>query len=71
MKCPVCSKGQLSQRIKLQTYTYKGRSIELEQTGLWCNFCGEGILSDADISQTEREFVAFKASILDGRLDKT
>ncbi|MES2217104.1 MAG: type II toxin-antitoxin system MqsA family antitoxin [Pseudomonadota bacterium] len=63
MKCFACSKGTLEQKIKKQTYTYKGKSIELEQPGLWCDSCDEGILSGKDIAKTEKAFENFKSKV--------
>ena len=67
MKCFACGQGELRQCTKSLTYTYKSQSIELEQTGLWCNYCDEGILSNSDIEKTELAFDAFKSKV-DGLL---
>jgi HTH-type transcriptional regulator/antitoxin MqsA len=67
MKCHACSKGVLSQKTKPQVYTYKGKSIMLEQPGLWCNSCEEGILNGDDIAKTENAFDEFKSKV-DGLL---
>jgi HTH-type transcriptional regulator/antitoxin MqsA len=67
MKCFACGQGKLLQRTKLLTYTYKGQSIELKQSGLWCDHCDEGILSDDDIKETELAFDEFKSKV-DGLL---
>ncbi len=63
MKCPVCAKGKLSRRSKVQIFLYKGKSISLEQPGMWCNYCDEGILSGEDMAATEEAFEAFKAKV--------
>ena len=63
MRCFACGKGELQQRTKPLTYTYKGQLIELEQSGLWCDNCDEGILSDSDIAQTEAAFEEFKSKV--------
>lgn len=67
MKCFACGKGDLLHHSKPLTYTYKGQSIELEQPGLWCDICNEGILSNDDIAKTESAFDEFKAKV-DGLL---
>jgi len=67
MKCHACSKGTLHHKKKAQIYTYKGKSITLEQPGLWCNSCEEGILNGDDIAKTEDAFEKFKEKI-DGYL---
>jgi HTH-type transcriptional regulator/antitoxin MqsA len=55
---------------KSQIFTYKGKSITLEQPGSWCNSCDEGILNGDDISKTEKAFEKFTAKI-DGLLRPT
>ena len=67
MKCHACNKGTLHHTTKSQVFTYKGKSIALEQPGLWCDSCGEGILNGEDISKTEKAFEKFKSKI-DGLL---
>ncbi len=63
MKCYACSKGNLTQKTKPQVFTYKGKSITLEQPGLWCDSCEEGILSGEDIAKTEKAFDEFKSKV--------
>jgi HTH-type transcriptional regulator / antitoxin MqsA len=67
MKCHACNKGSLHHKAKSQVFTYKGKSITLEQPGLWCNACEEGILNGEDIAKTEKVFEKFKSKI-DGLL---
>jgi HTH-type transcriptional regulator / antitoxin MqsA len=67
MKCYACDKGVLRNKVKSQVFTYKGKSITLEQPGLWCDHCEEGILDGADIAKTEKAFDDFKAQV-DGLL---
>ena len=68
MKCYSCHKGTLSHKIKSQKYSYKDKSIFLDQPGLWCDSCEEGILNGKDIAATEKEFEKFKAKV-DGLLN--
>jgi HTH-type transcriptional regulator/antitoxin MqsA len=67
MKCHACSKGTLHYKKTTQVYTYKGKSITLEQPGLWCDTCEEGILNGDDIAKTEDAFEKFKSTV-DGLL---
>ena len=67
MKCHACNKGTLHHKKKSQIFTYKGKAITLEQPGLWCNSCDEGILSGDDIAKTEKAFEQFKSKV-DGLL---
>jgi HTH-type transcriptional regulator/antitoxin MqsA len=48
-------------------YTYKNQIVEVEQPGDWCNSCGEGVLTVADMRATEKKLHDFRASI-DGLL---
>lgn len=68
MKCHACNKGTLTHKVKEQFFTYKGKSIKLDQPGLWCSSCEEGILSGEDIAMTEKAFDEFKSKI-DGLLN--
>lgn len=63
MKCPACHKGTLTPKAKKQLFTYKGKSIQLDQPGLWCDSCEEGILNGEDIAKTEKAFDEFKSKI--------
>jgi HTH-type transcriptional regulator/antitoxin MqsA len=63
MKCHACSKGTLHHKKKSKIYTYKGKSITLEQPGLWCDACEEGILNGDDIAKTEKDFEKFKIKV--------
>ncbi len=63
MKCPACHKGVLIRNTIPQIFTYKGKSISLDQPGLWCDVCHEGILNGEDIAETEKAFEHFKAKI--------
>ncbi len=66
-KCPFCKHGILEQKTVKETYTYKGCSAEFEQPGEWCDSCGEGILSSADLMATEMHIKDFQAKV-DGLL---
>ncbi|MCP4350401.1 MAG: YgiT-type zinc finger protein [Desulfobacterales bacterium] len=62
-KCPFCKHGLLEQKTVKETYTYKECSAEFEQSGEWCDTCGEGILSSADLMATEMKIKDFQARI--------
>ncbi len=63
MKCHACSKGILSQKTKQHVFTYRGKFIKLDQPGLWCNSCEEGILNGEDIAKTEKSFDEFRSNV--------
>lgn len=52
MKCPVCGKGQLKREARSVPFSYRGATIEVDQPGDWCEACGEGVLSAADMAVT-------------------
>ncbi len=52
MKCPVCGKGQLKRETRSMPFSYRGATIEVDQPGDWCEACGEGVLSAADMAAT-------------------
>lgn len=63
MKCHSCKHGKLRRGVKSQIFTYKGKSITLDQPGLWCDSCEEGILNGEDLKSTERAFEKFKSEV--------
>lgn len=64
--CPECG-GSLLQETRKTSYTYKDQTIEVDQPGNWCQKCGEGVLSLADMKSTEQALHDHRA-ILDGLL---
>jgi len=61
--CPMCSKGRLERGSKLVTSTYRGHSITYEQSGEWCDICGEGLLTGVDVLSTQAQLLAWRAQI--------
>lgn len=68
--CPVCGKGKLEQKTKLQTIKYKKKNFKYQQPGQYCNFCKEAILSNSDMDVVEPQLFDFRASV-DGYLTTT
>ncbi|MEN8170901.1 MAG: type II toxin-antitoxin system MqsA family antitoxin [Pseudomonadota bacterium] len=64
--CLECG-GEMVREVRKVPYTYSGQVIEVEQPGDWCNACGEGVLTVADMKATELELHDFRAMI-DGLL---
>ncbi len=62
-KCPFCEEGVLERKIIRESFTYKGRTMDVEQPGEWCDRCEEGILSNADIKAAEKRLHDFRAKI--------
>lgn len=64
--CPECG-TPLTRETRRVPYDYKGHPVELEQPGLWCPACGEGVLEREDLKQTEKALHDHRAAI-DGML---
>ncbi len=65
--CPVCAHGKLERGTQRQTFRYKSKRLRYEQPGAWCSACGEGILTNVDMTATEQLLSDFRAR-LDGYL---
>ena len=52
-KCPVCSEGTLKQHAKATRFEYRGRILEYDQEGAWCDVCGEGIVTGEEAAESE------------------
>jgi HTH-type transcriptional regulator/antitoxin MqsA len=66
--CPICGEMAAQQNTKEVTYTYKNHSFEIKQPALWCEACGEGIISPIDNKAVALEMQAHRAQI-DGLLE--
>ena len=60
--CHECG-GEMVRDERPVEYEYHGQSFTLNQPGLYCRECGEGVLTGADIQATEPAFAAFKARV--------
>lgn len=65
-QCPFCS-GTMEQNTIKTIFEYKDQSIEVDQPGMYCDSCEEGILSRADHKATEKEIHDLHARV-DGLL---
>jgi HTH-type transcriptional regulator / antitoxin MqsA len=59
--CPVCGEKSCYRDIRAMEYEYKQQKIVVQQPGLWCDACGEGIIDGKDSKATQRELQEFKA----------
>ncbi|MCV6637232.1 type II toxin-antitoxin system MqsA family antitoxin [Candidatus Albibeggiatoa sp. nov. NOAA] len=66
-KCPFCEDGYMQHKTITETYTYKGHSLEIQQSGEFCDHCEEGVLNYNDIKTTEKQIRDFQSEI-DGLL---
>ena len=62
-KCPICSKGNLVRETRKETYSFKGFSKLIDQPGLWCGSCGEGILDGDDLMYNYKELDNFHEEV--------
>ena len=51
--CPACFQGTLEQRVKRTHFEYRGRVLEYDQEGAWCNRCDEGIVTGNEATASE------------------
>ena len=62
-KCQICFEGHLHHTTKEDTISFKGYTHTVKQPGLWCDTCGEAVLSGADLKATEKEIEHFKKQV--------
>lgn len=62
-RCPACG-GAMVRETRRDTVTYKGRSVEIDQPGLWCTQCDEAIFAGEDLAIRERALATIKAEIV-------
>lgn len=60
---PACFKGRLERRVKRLASSYRGHSINSEQTGDWCGHCGVGILPGTDALTTQAPLLEWRAHV--------
>ena len=62
--CPECGSHEMVQGLRTQTVEYGGLvSAPYEQPGLWCQACGEGLLSFKEMEVGSREMHKLKAKV--------
>jgi HTH-type transcriptional regulator/antitoxin MqsA len=61
--CPECFEGTLKHGTKRTAFEYRGHTLEYEQTGAWCDHCGEGVVSGNEAAATESLFDEFIAKV--------
>jgi len=62
-QCPICGELQQEYAIKDMVYTYRNVEFTIAQPALWCNACGEGIISAKDSNSVAKEIQTEKAKI--------
>ena len=61
--CELCGIGNTQRSTKPIEYEYKGHKITLEQSGIYCDNCGEGILEPSDLRENRADLVLFNAMV--------
>ncbi len=62
-QCQICFAGTTRREVKEEIYTFKGHETVIQQSGLWCDSCGEGILNGNDLKTTAEEIADFKQAV--------
>ena len=62
-RCPICGELQQEYMKKDLIYTYKNIKFTIAQPALWCNACGEGIISSKDNGLVVKDIQTEKAKI--------
>ena len=62
-KCPDCFQGTLEQRVKRTQFEYRGRILEYDQEGAWCDTCEEGIVTGKEAAAAESLLNEFMAEV--------
>lgn len=65
--CDICGEESARHCKKPLIYTYKDVSFTIEQPAIWCNSCGEGVITPEDNKAVQAEIQAHRAKI-DGLL---
>ncbi len=65
--CPLCGEFSQEYRIKPMTYKYKKTEFSINQPGLWCDSCGEGII-DSKNSRAVLPLIQTEKARIDGLL---
>lgn len=62
--CPECGDSDMVRGTRMTTVQYGGLESEpFEQPGLWCQSCGEGLLSFKDMEVSTRQMHILKAQV--------
>ena len=61
--CSVCGGASCEYKTKEIPFTYKGKTISIQQPGEWCDVCGEGVLSEKDMHATMKQMQTHKAKV--------
>jgi HTH-type transcriptional regulator/antitoxin MqsA len=62
-ECEICGEHAAIHEIRPAEYTYKGQSFTIEQPAIWCNVCGEAVISGEDNMGTAVDMQTEKAKI--------
>ncbi|WP_058532885.1 type II toxin-antitoxin system MqsA family antitoxin [Legionella saoudiensis] len=62
-RCPICGELAAIHEGRKTTYHYKKHSFEIIQPALWCDSCGEGVISPEDNKATALEIQEHRSRI--------
>ena len=67
-KCPICGAGSLKKEEKIETFTHKGKSIDIPNYIIWsCSECGEAIVDNESLKSSGKILKDFQRE-MDGLL---
>ena len=66
-QCPICGEMAAVHEQRKTAYEYRGHTFDIMQPALWCDSCGEGIISPEDSKAVAEEMQTHRARI-DGLL---
>jgi len=61
--CPFCGEGTLNHEIKDTEYSYKGHTLLIAQSGMYCNGCDEAILEPEDLKSNRVDLQSFRSRV--------
>jgi len=53
-RCPMCGRGEIHRETRSVEYKFQGRSITVEQSGLYCDKCGDALLEAGDLASNRQ-----------------
>lgn len=62
-QCPICGQAAAHQDMRDTVFEYKGHNFTIKQPALWCDSCGEGIISPEDNKMVLEEIQTHRARI--------
>lgn len=62
-QCQICGAFEAEHKVKNVPFEYKGHTFHIDQPAIWCDACGEGIISSLDDKSVLLDIQEHKARI--------